>query len=720
MSYQLQEDQVLTGSLNLLPASSQIPPDDAVALENWRVDQQSVLRSRLAETLLTALPSAAHTLSTRDANRYAGVGAALYRDGASIASGFDGARLGMANFLGFCYVMNQALRGRDDGSTWQTWGLDTPATAPTVTLGDGGSLALNTTYIYYVTFIDALGEESNPTPGVAVTPTVEATQWAGIDHPTAPAWATHWRCYRTGNTLGGAYSVTVDPIPIATARCEDSGGVITEGVVTGDFTDVGLERTGIQMPTDNDPPPAASGLTGPYYDRLLAWRGGTGKRNWLWWSKQLQPWAWPGADLDEGNHVPVGDDGEDIETVVIRARQARVYKSASIWRLLGDPEDPNGSLDLTNPEIGLLGEAAIASRGDLDYFQATEGIYVYNGYTAKKVSDKLDPLFKGDPIVTVGAQFHAMDLSLAARKKATLAIVNGRLYFSYVPVGSSEASAGLVCDLDTGRWYSDDRGWPAIYYEGQGGALLGSNGTGLYKLEQPQSAVIDVVYQSGYRDQQKRDHQKTYADLVVEHSQAEGADCSLVAHAYYDDGLANESLGGLRIASGTPAASGRVRTVLAIGGDDKRGHMARNCAIRIEGGATSPAAIYSISLHYYLEARDALTFDSDEQHLSYQGAKRCDLLELDIDASGAVAWAFLTDIPGGAMVQRDSASIDATTGRQSVQVPLADFEGRLVRLVLTATLPFRLYGARVRYRKIGLLIDGTRGETYATLEQRAA
>jgi hypothetical protein len=47
-------------------------------------------------------------------------------------------------------------------------------------------------------------------------------------------------------------------------------------------------------------------------------------------------------------------------------------------------------------------------------------------------------------------------------------------------------------------------------------------------------------------------------------------------------------------------------------------------------------------------------------------------------------------------------------------------EGRLARVTVHSATAFRLYGLRVRQRKLGMYIDGAAGETFSTLAQRAA
>jgi len=436
MSYQRETDSILTGSLNLLAPGDALPPEDALCLRNWRVDQSGALRSRLDQSSLgTFSPGPIHSIHYRGTHRYVGSGTYLYRDSTQLSTGLDGNPVGFANMNGYCFIMNRNYQKRDDGATLINWGLVQPTVAPTTSGQPGGELAIGVTYQYFVTFLNAQGEETSGSPFATYVPN-NPNQFVFVYRPTSPDPSyTQWRVYRLGNNLQQAYAIDPTPYPLSQAYAPDDGGWTQGGVDVTFHSDASLEQLGIVMPTNNDPPPAASGTVGPYYDRLLAWSTASNP-NWLFWSKQLQPYAFPGSATLIGNHTPVGDDDDPILVVLLHARQARIYKLNSIWRLAGDPEDPNAVLEITAPDIGLASVTAIDTVGDLDYFEGSEGIYVSNGYTAQKLSTQLDPLFKGDAIPLPGSE-PALPLNLAYRVLNTLAVRNRRLYFSYAAQGSS-------------------------------------------------------------------------------------------------------------------------------------------------------------------------------------------------------------------------------------------------------------------------------------------
>ena len=131
---QPQVQKLLSGGLNLLAPADSITSGQAIACENWRSDQQGILRSRkgmvLVHNYAAVVNSIIDVLSTSP-TRYFGVGNALYRATTSIATGFDGTPLAMVSFQGRLWAMNRGNQMKDDGTTCHTWWVTPPAAAPT-------------------------------------------------------------------------------------------------------------------------------------------------------------------------------------------------------------------------------------------------------------------------------------------------------------------------------------------------------------------------------------------------------------------------------------------------------------------------------------------------------------------------------------------------------------------------------------------------------------
>lgn len=168
----------------------------------------------------------------------------------------------------------------------------------------------------------------------------------------------------------------------------------------------------------------------------------------------------------------------------------------------------------------------------------------------------------------------------------------------------------------------------------------------------------------------------------------------------------------------TPATSPTWWVALPIEG--------RMCRIQLSGSSKFllyQAAVELLPVGVYIEAYEAAAgavFDSREQDWGSPQVKECRELELDIDVTAGsmtaellsdIAWTAGVETPGSLAVQNINANV-STTGRQKVLLPLTlnaaleqFLEGRLIRLLLTGTLAFRLYGARLKVRPIGTFVD---------------
>lgn len=79
-------------------------------------------------------------------------------------------------------------------------------------------------------------------------------------------------------------------------------------------------------------------------------------------------------------------------------------------------------------------------------------------------------------------------------------------------------------------------------------------------------------------------------------------------------------------------------------------------------------------------------------------------VEFDIDADGAIAFSFLTEMPGSNLAVRHTASFDTeatSTGEIAVNVRMkGEVKGKLASIRLTGSTA-RVYAARVCFRYVG-------------------
>lgn len=725
--YERQTERILTGGWSVLPPGDLVGESEALQCENFRVTTAGNLRSRQGNGSLIYNTGSVRNFcvvkgsSTR---RYSATHlGGLWRNGSNIGSFGLGAKIGMASYQGYLWAMSNGLQQKDDGTTLLPWNSAAPAN-PTVTAlaGGGFGFVLGAVYTYWITYTNAAGQES-PSNAQGQSIILSAgNAIVSISSPSNPGDGirTGWNVYRTGNTLQGALRLNTSPLGFGSPKIDTAD--------PGDrLDDFSLTQLGIALDPNASGPPAGNGLAGPYYEKLLAW-GVAAHPNRLYWSGTLQPYNFPGSALDEGNHVDIGELGEGIVGVTIRPRMATIYKDSSIWRLVGDPNDIDGDLELVTRAIGAISPPL--SVGGMDYFEGAEGLYGYNGERPSKITGKLDPLFRGETPEDAGFAFSPvapLEQDPQARALNALGHRNGRLYFFYAATGASFPNRGITCELGADNWAADSRQITAILEESQNGLLLASissgGGAAVYQMEKGEldaGAGIVCSYHSGYKDQGAPDQAKTYADIVIEHNTG---DADVVVSAYYDNGAHSEALGTIHSTTKTTTT-----LQLNVSGSgpftgDRLGFKGKNIAIRIEGTTIgNPILIYKAILHYFPESRDAKTFDSDETDLGTQQVKAFKELELDIDypaaGGGTITWRIFTDRPGGAMASRDSNMIAATSGRVILRIPFSvPIDGRLVRVTLrcdTAGSTFRLYGVRLRALPYGEYIDNVSGEVFTT------
>ena len=532
---------------------------------------------------------------------------------------------------------------------------------------------------YYVTGVTDLGEESNPSPALAVT-----IDPRGVTI-TRPAFAdpqiTKWNLYRSGgaNSLP-SYLVNPTPIALATTTFVDRGANDTAsgGINT---TDAGLVALGTLMRTDRTPAPPASGLAGPYFGKLLAFNSAA-HPNRIWWTPSDEPSVFPGANSEQdGNWVDVGEEGEPVRAIAVFPRWVAILKGQTIYRMVGDPDDWGTDIERTNAEVGLMGSKAWAVAGSTVFLQAEEGAYAFTGDAATKISPQFDPIFKGDGVALPGA-FPTAAVS-ATRKKNCMAYRNGRLYFSYAD--GANTSPNVTAVWEGGRWVTDTRGFTALYYEGQGGSLLGAIGSTVYALgagDTDNGAPIPITYQSRYEDQGAPENDKRYADVLIDHN---AGGHTFNVWAYLENGTANIFLG-------TITSTTRQQTTFVIGDSEYR-----NISIRLEStdAGTAHAEIYAIAVHYLPLERNARTYDSEK--IALERLSLLNAIELNLEIlSGSVTYAFSTGTTDLHQVSTGTLS----GGIQSFPIVLPDATtGHWVRLILSGD-NYRCHGARLQLQPI--------------------
>ena len=255
------------------------------------------------------------------------------------------------------------------------------------------------------------------------------------------------------------------------------------------------------------------------------------------------------------------------------------------------------------------------------------------------------------------------------------------------------------------RFYQDSRAFDSLFFEPQAAQLFGGKDGGLYSIETDLSDAgtpIPLVWVSRFSDQNLPNNEKTYQDVVIEHNTG-GAVLTVKA-------LLN--LGDIEITLGTIASIESTQTTFRIG--DEQGRQGLNFALAIEGdrlNVETPCQLTGVTLHWFPEARKALTWDSDELDLGSQKVKGFRAVQLDLKNPGPVTVMVYTDMPGNEMVLRATKTVALSTTRRAVQIPLGRpyLEGRHVRIIVKSAdgvTEFQLYGGRLEVQPCGEYVEG--------------
>lgn len=536
---------------------------------------------------------------------------------------------------------------------------------------------------YYATFVTKDGHESNPGPVSAfISAEKQAINISNIPVSTDPSVIAGGGVYlyRKDSTLGATYRVTSTFLPNGTTTFHDDNG---DDVITA---------LGVQMVTDNNNPPAAVGLAGPFIGRLLAW-GGT-KASRLYWTKQLQPFAFSAPDALNGAWADVGDDGDAIVAITIRNESAFIYKGFTIYYLSGDPGTLGAaSIQNTDVQMGACGSNAVCKGTNVDYFvsQAGQGVYQFNGDTATKISAAIDPIFHG-----TGARLPSGFSIPPIQSWNTIAVG-----FTGSTLRVAYDATSLVWNATTGAWIFDSRAFTSFYADL---AMLGGQPNGnVVQLDSggtDAGQLIPVVYEKSY-DAHLPDTQKTWNDLTIQSS----GGCS--ATVYY--GSLYSTVGSVG-----PMTFGGGRVVIPLSDNPLAPVRSELLTVRLTANVSSEIDISGIWLSWYEHARDGVTFDLSTQDLGTDMLKRCREAIVELESfDTSVQISLLTDQPGGGMAVRQTLSMPAGSRRLEHVVFGEDYVGYLIRFFMFGE-NFNIYSVRASVQPIGTFLLGSRNEFWSS------
>lgn len=720
MAYKLHERKIVPGGLNLAPPEDQVNDNDSLVLDGWWPSSVGKLQQTKGHTVRTtvAAAAAAHSIAEENGRVYFGASTLLYQigraAGASIQTGFDGSPLGLLGYQNYMWIMNRSKQLRDDGANLIPWGTEVPPAAPTHAITTGEHLP-DGFYEYFVTWIDNQLYESAASPVLQIDTGTGADDWKiTITRPTAtePTRIYGWNLYRRSPGTFEKLKLNSDgPLLYATTFYEDKGdpelGQTSEDLI----------GRGEEMEEDHDAPPACRVLADKPFNGRLIVANSAAFPNRLYYTKSGQPAFFP-AD----NFVDCGSDtGDEVLRISVKPGMLIIYRQRSIWRHIGDFDDDTARMEAFVPEFGVVGANAVAATSRGDFFVGgregvADGVYLLSDW-AEKVSKNIEPIFYEFDSTWYGL------ITQADAAKCALGYNSGRLWFSY-PTGGNRQT--FILDVETRRWFACQFAAVAysVFYNGSQYFYAGwaSDVVSLEDGLTINGSAILVDYKTPYIDCDYPDREKTFADLVLTHhtqsvtlfigvrtnnNRTGGGIDEFVLRTISSDTLTREVI---------PLVYPDTYTTLALRGEPIK---ALNLSIEITGSGPTGGflEIHSpLLLHYFLEARKGVTFDSGTTNLGTPDVKSVDQLEIDMDASaGTATLQIWSDLPGDVLQVRLGAGTDitATSGRQvRVVVLSAPIEGKLYRFQLWTDTAVQVSGFRVRGLGIGVYLDGENGESW--------
>lgn len=741
------EQRVLAGSLNLLPPSDKTPANDAIALENFRVDQEGVLRGADSLTAMAAIPGglAIHTLfkiadfDTTAAyalgvqaiafgiggNGVAGaflVGAAgtlwFYWPGYGSGTGsltqlatfspLSGRPLSFVIWNGFIWMLDAGpyqykidpglLVGIATGFPFiaTPWALRPPTLAIAATSGAAGPLT--GTYQWYQTFVNRAGLETNPGPvsnslALSAGSANLVLQGAvGTDY----ADAVYANLYRTGGPLGGAYQVAQFPLTF---------GLPTFSTIDNS-SDLAITETGIQMPATNDPPPTGlasdtMGLVGPYFNRLLAW-----KNNKLFWSQDGVA-LFPGSADNSaiGNWTYVGSPDDKILSIELHSRYVTIFKQRTVWRIVGDVVA--GVLEQTAATCGTVGPRGSANAGALDLMLSPDGVFTFNGGVVEPASGKLAPLFLGKQWIQFGASDLAQRAFFPAGATPFIAFFNGTALASNA---SAVSNCMFLFHLATGRFglFNYLGGFPLTAAAGFGSDFEwfagDAQGNLLVSAHATAAGQQFFIWQTAFLDQGLGDQPKHYQEIVID-AELWGATMTVW--------LLDNNSGSAGPLAGAPYTftfngTARQKFYMPLNpdeGDAGWAHISVRVQILSQAAGAVPPAIHGLYIYYAFEERDASVRGTQMLDFRSERIQLCQRLEVDLVGVGELS--VTTDEPNGIIAFKTSLLPIGTAGARTIieaKMP-PNLRGRLWRIDFTPYTPAnataRLYGVRGWMRELG-------------------
>lgn len=410
-----------------LPESSDgnnISSDALTRCKNLRTDRNGVVYLRDGSSKFNSSAiSAINLLVEQSGYRYS-LGADIYKDETLIKSGLSSNDWSAIKYNAYndttqqIFALNGLDRKRIDGSNVNEWGIESPQSAPSITIGAGSGLT--GTYNVRYTYIRKVGQvvvtESNPSDEgipVALTDDKLSISWTASTDPQV----THVRIYRTVAD-GEIYYFDQDVAVGSTS-------------ILSDTSDDDLNT---QIVDNHNRPPLGTFTFGPAYDGTCFIIDG----NKLYYCLPKQPEYWP-----EDYYVEISPPQFPGQCGCFYNGQAYVLTKTRIYYIQGTGATTFFPLPMES-KTGAQGRfGALPIEGHGIFHTGPDGIYLFSNGDKKVTEDRFEPIFRGEDINDIPG---VSDMSTSILHR----YVND-LIFGYSSYGYSYPNNFLIFNLNSGK-----------------------------------------------------------------------------------------------------------------------------------------------------------------------------------------------------------------------------------------------------------------------------
>ena len=432
--------------------------------------------------------------------------------------------------------------------------------AASVSVATGAAGIPNGTYTYKVTFVDTDGNESEASAASAsVAPASQIVNVTSIglgDTRTRKRYV-----YRKGGLLTFYYFVgeISDNTTTSFADNLSDATVLTTGLILAG--DIEGDRPNTRMG-------AATRAKYPalHYARLFWVDQASGRQNRLFWSKISHPWAYPAAlFFDVGDEKPITRLVPFLDDLII-------FKTDSIWRLSGNTES-SFQLTRTPASVGCDMPFTVVKLQDRIMFCNSQGIYFFDGVTARPSTNRLDKFFDGQTVNGIAP----IVVNSTTDDLAEACVGNGNKYYLAYSTNGTTNGRILVLDLDGGTVSMRTNAALSLASDPVTGEVYYGDSAGFIKKLDDLTATNDATasvswaFQTKFFDQKRGDN-KSYVGLELE---IDTSSQSITPTVYFD----NNTTSGTALT----AVSTTARDVVYVPILASAARKARNISVKLTG-----------------------------------------------------------------------------------------------------------------------------------------